>query len=79
MFFPKFWGNGFAKEAIKAIIHYGFNTLKVDEIIAITQEANIRSCQLLKKIGMVHLNSFERYNAKQCLFKLKRILSNVKT
>ena len=72
MFFPKFWGKGFADEAVRATIDYGFNTLKLDTIIAITQEMNIKSCQLLDKIGMNHINTFERFEATQRLYKLIR-------
>ncbi|KJV55109.1 acetyltransferase family protein [Orientia chuto str. Dubai] len=68
MFFSEFWGKGFAREAVTLCIDYGFNTLKFNKIIAITQEANIKSCQLLQMIGMVHIKSFERFNAQQCLF-----------
>ena len=68
MFFSEFWGKGFAREAATACIDYGFNTLKFNKIIAITQEANIKSCQLLQMIGMEHIRSFERFNAQQCLF-----------
>ena len=70
MFFPAFWGNGFASEAVLACLDYGFNTLKIESIIAITQAANIKSCQLLNKVGMKHINNFERFNATQCMFEL---------
>ena len=68
MFFSEFWKKGFAREAAAACVDYGFNTLKLTKIIAITQEANIKSCQLLHRIGMVHIRNFERFNANQCLF-----------
>jgi ribosomal-protein-alanine N-acetyltransferase len=51
MFFSEFWGKGFAREAATACIDYGFNTLKFNKIIAITQEANIKSCQLLLRFS----------------------------
>lgn len=71
LFFPEFWKKGFAREAATACIDYGFSTLKFNEIIAITQEANIKSCQLLKMIGMEYIRSFELFNAKQCLFTIR--------
>lgn len=70
MFFPQFWGKGFAREAISASLDHGFNVLKIETIIAITQAANIKSCQLLNKIGMKHIHNFERFNATQSLFEL---------
>lgn len=70
MFFSQFWGKGFASEAAIASLDYGFHILKIDKIIAITQKANIRSGQLLNKIGMKCIHSFERFGATQCLFAL---------
>lgn len=70
MFFSEFLGKGFAREAAEKCIDYGFNTLKLDKIIAVTQEANIKSRQLLQMIGMRHIRNFERFNAAQCLFAL---------
>jgi len=70
MFFPQFWGKGFASEAVLKSVDHGFNTLKLETIIAITQAANTKSCQLLNKIGMKHVHNFERFNAIQCLFEL---------
>jgi ribosomal-protein-alanine N-acetyltransferase len=72
MFFPEFWGKGFASEAVVASIIYGFNTLKIECIIAITQTENTKSCQLLKSIGMRYMSNFMRFNASQSLFELKR-------
>lgn len=79
MFFSEFWKKGFAREAAEACIDYGFNTLKLIKIIAITQEANIKSCQLLQMIGMKHIRNFERFNANQCLFTIdnKRICISI--
>lgn len=65
MFFPQFWGKGFAQESIIATIDYCFKMLNLETVIAITQEANRRSCRLLEKIGMKHTNSFERFDAIQ--------------
>ena len=71
MIFPQFWKKGFAREAVKASIDYGFNIQKLNKIIAITQAANIKSCQLLKIIGMKHIKDFERFNATQSLFEME--------
>jgi ribosomal-protein-alanine N-acetyltransferase len=52
MLFPEYWGKGYAAEAIAACTSHGFDILNLKKIIAITQRANIRSCQLLEKVGM---------------------------
>ncbi len=70
MFFPQVWGRGFAKEAVITSIDYVFKILNFDVIIAITQEANLKSCHLLEKIGMQHINNFERYNAIQRTYRM---------
>lgn len=70
LFFPEYWGRGFAREAASACLNYGFTTLKVDSIIAITQQGNQRSCRLLESIGLKQIHNFERFGALQCLFKV---------
>lgn len=56
-FLPEFFGLGYAYEAAKASLDYGFNQLKRNRIVAITTENNIRSRNLLEKIGLV----FEKF------------------
>lgn len=70
MFFPEFWGKGYANEAAKAAIKHGFDTLKTSKIIAITQAENKKSINLLKKIGMRHACNFMRYGAEQSLYEI---------
>ncbi len=47
-----FWGNGYATEGALASLKFGFENLNLDEIVAITVPANIRSQNVMKKIGM---------------------------
>lgn len=70
MFFPEWWGKGLAYEAITASLDYGFLHLNIGKIIAITQEANSRSCSLLEEVGMSLTDTFIRYDEKQCLYEL---------
>jgi len=72
MFFPIFWGRGWASEAANACLDFGFNILKLQSIIAITQEANQKSCHLLEKTGMHHKANLSRFNAPQRLYELKQ-------
>jgi len=48
-----FWGNGYATEASKAIINFGFSQLNLHRIFATCDTSNIGSEMVLKKIGMV--------------------------
>jgi [ribosomal protein S5]-alanine N-acetyltransferase len=46
------WGYGFATEAAKACLDYGFDRLALTEIYSFTSIHNTRSEQVMKKIGM---------------------------
>lgn len=48
------WGKGFATEAAKAVLHYAFTELKLDEIISFTVVANMKSRRVMEKIGLHH-------------------------
>jgi len=53
------WGYGFATEAAEACLEFGFNELDIDEIYSFTSIHNIRSEQVMKKIGMVKKGVFD--------------------
>lgn len=69
-FFPESWGNGYGSEAVEAIIKWGFTYMNLDHIIAVTQESNLRSRNLLESIGMKVVDKFEEYNEKQVMYYL---------
>lgn len=52
------WGHGFATEAAMACLFYGFNTLKLEKIISFTSSINIKSENVMKRIGMRHIADF---------------------
>nr|WP_156282456.1 GNAT family N-acetyltransferase [Paenibacillus sp. NEAU-GSW1] len=47
-----FWGQGYATEAVKRIIQFGFQELKLHKIYAIAMTKNPASSNVMKKIGM---------------------------
>lgn len=51
-FLPQFWGKGIATEACNAILVYGFETLKLQKIIAIALKENEASIKVMEKTGM---------------------------
>ena len=57
-FQQKYWGQGFATEAARATIEYGFNTLHLEHIYAITDTENTASGHVLKKIGFRYVETF---------------------
>jgi ribosomal-protein-alanine N-acetyltransferase len=46
------WGKGYAVEAAKAALEYGFGPLGLEEVVALTVPANVRSQQVMRRIGM---------------------------
>ncbi|WP_372745975.1 GNAT family N-acetyltransferase [Lutibacter sp.] len=48
---PKYHGNGFMDESLKAIINFGFNKLKLCKIEAFTHYENEKSIKLLMRNG----------------------------
>jgi len=46
------WGRGYATEAARAALAYGFETLGYDEIVAFTVPDNRRSRRVMEKLGM---------------------------
>jgi ribosomal-protein-alanine N-acetyltransferase len=47
-----FWGRGLATEGGRIGLHYGFETLGLDEIIGLVHPDNIASRRVLEKLGM---------------------------
>jgi ribosomal-protein-alanine N-acetyltransferase len=50
----RYWGYGYASEAAEAAMTFGFADLRLDEIVAVTVPANIRSQQVMRRLGMTY-------------------------
>jgi RimJ/RimL family protein N-acetyltransferase len=48
------WGHGYATEAARACLAYGFDVLGLPEIIAMTTATNARSRAVMRRLGMTH-------------------------
>lgn len=46
------WGKGYATEAALAVLKFGFQTFKLNEIVSFTAVENTRSRNVMEKIGM---------------------------
>jgi RimJ/RimL family protein N-acetyltransferase len=46
------WGKGYATEAARAAVDFGFASLALREIVAFTVPANVRSRAVMKRLGM---------------------------
>jgi RimJ/RimL family protein N-acetyltransferase len=51
------WGNGYATEAARAAVAFGFDELKLDEIVSFTAVINERSRRVMERLGMTHAPS----------------------
>jgi RimJ/RimL family protein N-acetyltransferase len=49
---PAAWGHGFATEAARAALRFGFEDLALDEIVSLTTAANARSRAVMERLGM---------------------------
>jgi len=48
------WGHGFATEAARAAVAFGFRSLGLDEVLAFTVPMNRRSRRVMERLGMAH-------------------------
>ncbi|RZL88369.1 MAG: N-acetyltransferase [Variovorax sp.] len=46
-----YWGQGFATEAAQAALEFGFETVDLSEIVALTVPGNARSRVVMSKLG----------------------------
>ena len=55
------WGNGYATEAARRALEFGFEDLGLQEIVSFTTVANLRSQAVMARIGMTHdpIDDFE--------------------
>jgi RimJ/RimL family protein N-acetyltransferase len=54
-FAPQSWGHGYATEAARAAIAWGFaHRPEAPEVVAITARTNLRSQAVMRRLGMVH-------------------------
>jgi ribosomal-protein-alanine N-acetyltransferase len=67
-----YWGQGLGSEAVTLICAWFFEHTDDDLLIAVTQQANVRSRRLLTRIGAVHAGSFEAYGRMQERFEFSR-------
>lgn len=52
-----YWGQGYATEGATAALHFGFEKLSLPEIVSFTTVNNMRSRNVMEKIGMHHLEA----------------------
>jgi [ribosomal protein S5]-alanine N-acetyltransferase len=55
------WGRGFASEAGRGLLRYGFDVLGLDRLHAVVDPPNARSLAVARRIGMRHTGKTTRY------------------
>jgi RimJ/RimL family protein N-acetyltransferase len=48
------WGRGYATEAGRAALEYGFTQAGLDQIVSMTTPSNVRSQRVMQRLGMSH-------------------------
>ena len=66
------------KEALKEVIDYGFNTIKVQKIEAFLHRDNQRSIKLLEKFSFRNSNEPDRTNPELICYNLTNLINNLK-
>ncbi len=57
------WGKGFATEAARASLRFGFEELKLNRVVAVVNPQNIPSQRVLEKLGMKYTKDAHHYDA----------------
>lgn len=50
----KYWGKGYAAEAITSLIHYAFNDLNINRVEAKIEPENRNSIKLIERLGFIY-------------------------
>jgi len=50
----EYWGRGYAQEGARAVLAYGFENLRLREIVSFTTVNNFRSRRVMERIGMAY-------------------------
>jgi ribosomal-protein-alanine N-acetyltransferase len=61
LFGSRFWGQGYATEAARACLQYGFEQLNLPEIVAVVTPEHLASRRVLEKIGFSY-QGLKRYD-----------------
>lgn len=59
---PQYWGKGYATESAKAALKYGFETMKLEEIIGSAHQENKASRRALEKCGLTFVEQYTWQN-----------------
>lgn len=75
---PTHWRQGYMREAIAAMVNYGFDTLLLNRIEALVMTANLPSAALLTKLGFAEEGVLRQYDYFKGAFHDMRIFSKIR-
>jgi RimJ/RimL family protein N-acetyltransferase len=73
-----YWGRGYATEAARALVHYGFDRLGLHRIYARHFTRNPASGKVLQKIGMMHEGHRRQHDKKWGIFEDEELYGMLK-
>ncbi len=68
----KYWGQGIATETAFASLKYAFNKLNAGEVFARADSENINSSNVLKKVGLTFIETFDLDGIKHNWYKIDK-------
>lgn len=75
----KYWGNGFATEAVSTLLNYAFNSLNLNRVEAKVEPENISSIKVLEKLNFTFEGTLRQSEKSKGKFVDIKIFSKLKT
>lgn len=69
---PNFWGKGYATEAARGALQYGWENLNLDRIVAVVLPDNHKSIAVTQRLGMEPEGMVQAYDLDLNLYSLSR-------
>jgi len=69
-FIKRYWGKGYATEAAKASLDYGFTKMELEEIYGMALTENKASKHVLQKVGLTYIETFNHAAGPTDLYKI---------
>lgn len=73
-FMKKHWGKGYATEAARAFVEYGFNVMRLAKINAYADAENVNSHTVLEKAGLQQSGTFDDEGTPSVWYEVKNPL-----
>ena len=72
-FLPEYWGQGYAREAVEAVLDYVFERLQMRLALIYTRPENERSVRLVSRLGFTQIGNCRDESGRRCnLYKKDR-------